>query len=86
MVQRNSDSSLSAAVESGSRRKALEAVRDALGVAMESAEPSVMAQIAGQLRQVLREIDELPADDEGKSARERFADRVAAANAATSSA
>jgi hypothetical protein len=68
------------------RRERLIAIRDDLTTAMQNAEPSVMAQIAGQLRQVLKEIDELPADDEGKSARERFADRVAAANAATSTA
>lgn len=67
------------------RREGLEALRDKLAADLEVAEPSVSAQIAGQLRQVLRELDEVPAAG-GKSARERFADRVAAANAATSSA
>jgi hypothetical protein len=67
------------------RRERLEAIRDQLTAAMSSAEPSVMAQLAGQLRQTLKELDELPAA-EGKSARERFADRVTAANAVASSA
>lgn len=67
------------------RRDRLEAMRDQLTEAMRAAEPSVMAQIAGQLRQVLREIDELPVD-EGMSARERFASRVAAADRPASSA
>ena len=67
------------------RRERLEAIRDQLTTAMSSAEPSVMAQLAGQLRQTLKELDELPAA-EGKSARERFADRVTAANVAASSA
>jgi hypothetical protein len=67
------------------RRERLEAIRDQLTEAMTIADVAVKAQIAGQLRQVLREIDEIPAD-EGKSARERFADRVAAADAAASTA
>jgi hypothetical protein len=67
------------------RRERLEDIRDQLTTAMSSAEPSVMAQLAGQLRQTLKELDELP-EAEGKSARERFADRVTAANVAASSA
>lgn len=67
------------------RRSRLEDIRDQLTEAMLRADVAVKAQIAGQLRQVLREIDELPSG-EGKSARERFAERVAAADAATSSA
>ena len=55
-------------------------MRDQLTAAMKSADDSVLAQVAGQLRQVLREIAELPVV-EGKSARERFADRVAKADA-----
>jgi hypothetical protein len=74
MAQHNSGLSLSGAVGSGDRRQALEAMRDALAAAMELAEPSVMAQLAGQLRQVLRELDELPAS-EGKSKRDELADR-----------
>lgn len=48
------------AAQSGDRRKALEASRDALAAAMDSAEPSVIAQLAGQLRAVLKEIAEMP--------------------------
>ena len=67
------------------RRQRLEDIRDQLTAAMSAAEPSVMAQIAGQLRQTLKELDELP-EAEGKSARERFSERVAAADAAASTA
>ena len=67
------------------RRQRLEVIRDQLTVAMAEADVAVKAQVAGQLRQVLREINEIPAD-EGKSARERFADRVATANAVAPSA
>ena len=67
------------------RRERLEEIRDQLTAALRGAEPSVMAQIAGQLRQVLKEIDELP-PVEGKSARERFSQRVAAAERPASSA
>ena len=62
------------------RRDRLEVIRDQLTEAMAVADVAVKAQIAGQLRQTLKEIDELPADTEGKSARERLADRVAAAH------
>ena len=67
------------------RRERLELIRDQLTEAMADADVAVKAQIAGQLRQVLREIGEIPADD-GRSARERFADRVSAAKAAAPSA
>jgi uncharacterized protein (DUF2267 family) len=66
-------------------RQRLEVIRDQLTDAMLEADASVKAQIAGQLRQVLREIAELPAT-EGKSARDRFTDRVSAANRPASSA
>jgi hypothetical protein len=42
------------------RRSALEALRDVLASALELAEVPVKAQIAGQLRQILRELDEMP--------------------------
>jgi hypothetical protein len=67
------------------RRKRLEDIRDQLTEALALAEVSVKAQIAGQLRQTLKELDELP-EAEGKSARERFAARVAAADPSASSA
>ena len=59
------------------RRERLEKIRDQLTDAMSEADVAVKAQGAGQLRQVLREIDEIP-DGERKSARERFTERVAA--------
>jgi hypothetical protein len=48
------------AAQSNDRRKALEAVRDSLAAAMDAAEPSVLAQLAGQYRQTLKELAELP--------------------------
>jgi hypothetical protein len=67
------------------RRERLEKIRDQLTDAMSEADVAVKAQVAGQLRQVLREIDEIP-ENERKSARERFAVRVAAADTSSSSA
>jgi hypothetical protein len=67
------------------RRERLEDIRDQLTEALGLADVAVKAQIAGQLRQVLRDIDEIP-EAEGLSARERFSARVAAANPPASSA
>ena len=67
------------------RRERLEDIRDQLTEALSLADVAVKAQIAGQLRQVLKDIDEIP-EAEGLSARERFSARVAAANASASSA
>lgn len=67
------------------RRERLESIRDQLTEALSLADVAVKAQIAGQLRQTLKELDELP-EAEGVSARERFARRVAAADASASSA
>lgn len=64
------------------RRERLESIRDQLTDALARADVAVKAQIAGQLRQTLKELDELPVKAEGKSARERLAERVAAANPA----
>lgn len=64
------------------RRERLESIRDQLTDALALADVAVKAQIAGQLRQTLKELDELPVKAEGKSARERLAERVAAANPA----
>lgn len=66
--------SLSAVVGEGDRRRSLEAMRDALAVAMAQAEPREMASLANQLRQVLRELDELPAG-ERLSKRDELAQR-----------
>lgn len=48
------------AAKSGDRRKALEALRDELAAALEQADVAVKAQLAGQLRAALKELDELP--------------------------
>lgn len=67
------------------RRERLEVIRDQLTEAMDLADVSVKAQIAGQLRQVLKDIDEIP--EVGKeSARERFAKRIAASDRSAPSA
>ena len=67
------------------RKQRLEDIRDQLTEALTLADVAVKAQIAGQLRQVLKDIDEIP-EAEGLSARERFSKRVAEANASASSA
>lgn len=48
------------AAQSGDRRKVLEQMRDTLAAAMDAADPAVQAQISGQLRQVLKDLAELP--------------------------
>ncbi len=48
------------AAKSGDRRRALEALRDELAAALEQADVAVKAQLAGQLRAALKELDELP--------------------------
>jgi len=55
--------SLQTVLSDGDRRQSLEALRDAIAEAMQDAEPRAFAQLAGQLRQVLREIEELPAGE-----------------------
>ena len=67
------------------RKQRLEDIRDQLTEALALADVAVKAQIAGQLRQVLKDIDEIP-EAEGLSARERFLARVAAADSSASSA
>lgn len=48
------------AARSGDYRATLEAIRDQLAHQLERAEPAVAAQIAGQLRQTLKDLAELP--------------------------
>lgn len=48
------------AAKSGDRRQALEALRDELAATLEQADVAVKAQLAGQLRATLKELDELP--------------------------
>lgn len=71
---------LSAAAKSGDRRKALEALRDELARALEDADVAVKAQLAGQLRATLKDLDELPSvsvDSPLEKARKKRADRRA---------
>jgi hypothetical protein len=70
------------AAQSGDRRKALEVLRDTLAVQLDVTEAQIHAQLAAQYRATLADLDALPKAEE-KSARERLADRVAAANAAS---
>lgn len=67
------------AARSGDRRRALEVLRDTLAEKLDSTEAQIHAQLAAQYRATLADLAAMPAA-EGKSARERLADRVAAAN------
>lgn len=67
------------------RRQRLEDIRDQLTDALSLADVSVKAQIAGQLRQTLKELDELSTDDEGTAADDaakRISLRLAVSNTA----
>lgn len=67
------------AAQSGNRREALEALRDTLAGLLDTTEAQVHAQLAAQYRATLADLEALePA--KGRSARERLADRVSAAN------
>ena len=67
------------AAQSGDRRQALEVLRDTLAEQLDVTEAQIHAQLVAQYRATLAELDELPVA-EGKSARERFKDRVAASS------
>lgn len=51
--------SIESAARSGDQLATLEAMRDSLAVAMDAAEPAVIAQVAGRLEAVLKRISEL---------------------------
>ncbi len=74
------------AAASGDYRATLEAIRDQLAHQLERAEPAVAAQIAGQLRQTLKDLAQLPPVKGGSKTDEvrarREARRVAGAKAA----
>ena len=74
------------AAASGDYRATLEAIRDQLAHQLERAEPAVAAQIAGQLRQTLKDLAALPAETKGSKLDEvrarRESRRVAGAKAA----
>lgn len=69
------------AAATGDRRKALEVLRDTLAEMLDTTEAQIHAQLAAQYRATLAELDALPVA-EGKSASERLAERIAAANSA----
>lgn len=70
------------AAASGDLRKQLEALRDTLAAQLDTTESNTHAQLAAQYRATCEAIAALPAA-EGKSASERLAERIAAANAAS---
>lgn len=72
------DSNLSAA-QSGDQRKALEVLRDTLAEQLDVTESNTHAQLAAQYRATLDALAALPAGEE-KTASERLAERIAAAN------
>ena len=67
------------AAASGDQRRALEVLRDTLAEQLDLTESNTHAQLAAQYRAVLAELAALPVS-EGKSARERLRERVAAAD------
>lgn len=69
------------AAQSGDLRRALEELRDTLAEQLDKTEAQIHAQLSAQYRATLAELAALP-PAEGKSARERLADRVAAAQLA----
>lgn len=71
-------------IKAGDHRASLEALRDSLAEALDEAEPNVIAQIAGRLQAVLRELAELPGERKVTKADElanRRKARLAAADA-----
>ena len=85
--RRRADGDFAAVIAGGDRRASLEAMRDRLAESMAVAEPNVIAQIAGRLSAVIREIAELPAAKKVSKADDlaarRNARRAAAAVAAS---
>lgn len=68
--------SLTTEVGSGDERRALVAMRDHLALKMESAEPAVVAQIAGRLQAVITRLGELAEPDAASAADQLAARRV----------
>lgn len=70
------------------QQQGLEAMRDKLAEAMDLAEPSVVAQIAGRLQAVLKELDGMGGEVKGSTVDEianRRANRLADTSASTAS-
>jgi hypothetical protein len=74
--------SKTAAIRSGDRRAALEALRDVLWASIVECEPAQRASLAKQLREVLNDLDALPTGEVSVSddLRARRASRLAAAS------
>jgi hypothetical protein len=67
------------AAQSGDRRAALLALRDTLAGLLDTTDKQIHAQLAAQYRATLADLAALKPED-GKTARERLAERVAAAD------
>lgn len=67
--------SLAETAREGDRRRTLEAMRDHLAEFMEQAQTGVKPQYAAQLRETLRELDELPVAEEASAVDEIAARR-----------
>jgi len=74
------------AAASGDHRATLEAIRDQLAHQLERSEPAVAAQIAGQLRQTLKDLAALPPAAGGSKTDEVRARREARRSAAAAAA
>ena len=72
-------------VSSGDARRGLEAMRDALAMAMAVAEPAVIAQIAGRLQHVIEAIAALPEEVVERSLEDELVARREARIAASKS-
>lgn len=75
--------SIRTAATSGDRRTALEALRDHLAAALEVADERSVAPIANQLRQVLADLDEIPAAEEASTVDDLAARRATRRSAAS---
>lgn len=76
---------VSEAATTGDVRATLEAVRDKLAAQLDAADPAVAAQISGQLRQVLKDLQALPAPKGGSKREDAKDKRAARRRAATAS-
>ena len=86
MARKTPGSRVADAAASGDYRATLEAIRDQLAHQLERADPAVAAQIAGQLRQTLKDLAALPARKEGSKLDEVRARREARRGAAATAA
>lgn len=76
--------SVASVAAEGDIRRTLEALRDSLARQLDACEPAVAAQISGQLRQVLKDLQALPAPKGGSKRDEVKQKREARRRAAPS--